>query len=76
MNFDILDDRILNSFKDKYRDIDPLVFHRSVERAKSFSDLFEILEDVPSYPFCWDDENKKWSSVKDFVIFEKLNEIL
>ncbi len=76
MNFDILDDKILNSFKKRYRNVHPLVFQRSLERAENFDDLFEILEDVPEYPFCWDDENKKWIFFDDFVIFEKVKEIL
>jgi len=76
MNFDILDEKQLNYFKEKYREIHPLVFQRSIEKAENFNDLFEILEDVPSYPFCWDEENKKWISSNDFVVFDKANEIV
>jgi len=52
---------IQKSLKERYPHIHPLVFHRSCEKAKSNSELFDMLETMPKkYPIVWDEEKRKW----------------
>ena len=44
----------------------PLIFHRSVERAKSEGELFDIIMDVPTkYPVIWDEIDRRWIHADD-----------
>lgn len=62
-----MDESLVLALKEKYKDVHPLVFHRSLEKATSASELFDILETLPKIPFFWDDENKKWTKSLDFI---------
>lgn len=63
-----LEDSVAENFRVKYPHVHPLVFHRSVERASSLLDLFEILEGVPKEsPFSWDESKRCWSRDEDFM---------
>lgn len=43
--------------------VHPLLFHRSLEKATSQGDLFDILDTIPKqYPLIWDDEKHQWVS--------------
>ena len=45
----------------RYPDIHPLLFHRSVEKAKNLVELFDILEGLPKkMPIVWDNEQRQW----------------
>lgn len=57
---------VVDGLKKKFADIHPMIFHRSLERAKTAGELFDILLDVPiEYPIIWDEESKRWSTTKD-----------
>lgn len=72
MNFSIVEEE-LNNFKVKYQYLHPLIFHRSLEKARSVLDLFEILETVPKIPpFSWNEEKRCWFKEKDSLNLEKL----
>lgn len=65
--------------KERYLGLHPLIFHRSVERAESVVELFDILETIPTeYPIIWDEKTKRWhhtddiSQVGKFDLLEKL----
>lgn len=56
--------------KKRYENLHPLIFHRSVEKAKDLGELFEILEGIPpSPPLSWDESKRRW--VKDYDIIGK-----
>lgn len=56
-----IDQQVVEKLKEKYKDIHPLIFHRSLERAKSAGDLFDILDTIPGdYPLMWSEEQHKW----------------
>jgi hypothetical protein len=73
----MFDENVINKLKERYQDFHPLMFKRSVEKAKTLGELFDILEDIPDkYPLKWCEEKRKWISCKDYFKVEnflKLN---
>lgn len=70
------EDPILANFRSKYAHVHPLVLHRSVERASSVLDLFEILEALPKEPpFSWDDSCRAWVRDDDIMSLGALKSI-
>jgi hypothetical protein len=62
------EDPAFENFRSKYAHVHPLVFHRSVEKASSFINLFEILESVPKEPpFSWDEARRSWTRDEDVM---------
>lgn len=61
-----INEQLFETFKKRYDDVHPLVFHRSVEHAKSPGDLFDILEDLPNCPLAWSNEDHCWKTVSQF----------
>lgn len=59
--------------KEKYSQLHPLIVHRSVERAKTPGDLFDILDclwkDIQTaekpYPVVWHEEQRRWVKTED-----------
>ena len=44
----------------------PLIFQRSIERAASGGEAFDILEGTPAtFPIMWDDQLRKWVAPTD-----------
>ena len=72
----ILDDKIVDGFKKYYNKVHPIVFNRSLDKAENPVQLFEILEDIPKVPFTWNENKKKWTKVKDFMFFKKVDSVL
>jgi hypothetical protein len=57
----MLDQKIVEKLRERYKDIHPLIFHRSLEHAKTEVELFDILESIPkSYPIVWSEDNFCW----------------
>jgi hypothetical protein len=57
---------ILEALKTRYSSVNPLIFARSKERAKTAGELFDILDTIPTeFPIVWNEENKKWVTTKD-----------
>lgn len=72
---DICEDK-LSALKIRYSKVHPLMFHRSVERARSFADLFEILEGIPArFPVIWDDSKRMWIKETDPTTQKNLKEL-
>ncbi len=68
----MIDKKTIEQLRKKYNDIPPLIFHRSVERAESGGDLFDILDFFPEkYPVIWDEKVRKWSVTEDLTQVEK-----
>ena len=72
LNMDI-DSEFILSLKERYKNVNPLVFQRSLERAKTKVELFEILEDIPELPFSWSEKKRKWVREKDLFQVKKIN---
>ncbi len=52
---------VVDALKRRYAALPPLLVHRSVERAASDGDLFDILDTVPAkYPVVWDEAARRW----------------
>lgn len=50
----------------------PLIFQRTVERANSGGEAFDILESVPVvFPMMWDDQIRQWVGPKDMWLEPK-----
>ena len=61
----MLNQEIVDKLKQRYKNIHPLIFHRTLEHAKSEVELFDILHDFPNkYPVFWDEELLCWVKAK------------
>lgn len=69
------DDELASSLKRRYSKMHPLVLQRSIERALSLSELFEILESVPKAPFSWSEESRSWVKDSDLMAKKQLKKI-
>lgn len=57
---------VVDGLKKKFAEIHPMIFHRSLERARTAGELFDILSEVPTeYPIIWEEESKRWVTTKD-----------
>lgn len=73
----MIEDYIIDSFKKSYKNIHPLVFHRSLEKSKKSINLFDALQSVPKNgPYFWDDKNKVWKKDYDFLIYKEVKKIM
>jgi hypothetical protein len=63
----MIDNSIIENLKKKYV-INPLLFHRSVEYAKDFTELFDILDTMPkNCPIIWDINKRRWIQTNDIT---------
>ena len=70
----MLDDAVVESLKERYNHIHPLAFHRSVERAESIGDLFDILDTFPKgCPIVWDDQSRRWVRAVDTSLSDRFD---
>lgn len=75
----MLDENIVRKLKERYSNLHPLLFFRSVERAKSNVELFDILDTIPkNCPVSWCEKENRWVETKDFYVhsefFNELNQ--
>lgn len=62
----------IENLKKRYQHIHPLIFHRSVERAETLGELFDILEEIPeSMPIVWSHDRRRWVNVVSPCLIEK-----
>lgn len=67
-------EKVIEGLMDRYSQMHPLIFHRSLERATGPGDLFDILEGFPDkYPLIWDEADHCWKHTKDLAQKEKFN---
>ena len=58
---------VIEKLKIRYQDLHPLLFHRSLERAKSEVALFDILHSTPTnFPLAWDEQKNCWAKIELF----------
>jgi hypothetical protein len=59
--------------RDKYSHLHELLFHRSLEKAASISELYDILDSVPTeYPLIWCDKKRRWITTDDIYLESKI----
>ena len=65
----MIDAAIVEQLRVRFADIHPLIFHRSVERASTAAELFDILDTFPEhYPVAWDKDAHCWCTVHDITM--------
>ena len=64
----MINEETIKNMREKYKNVIPLVFHRSVEYAKDAGDLFDILEALPKeLPVVWDAKKRRWVVTDDLT---------
>lgn len=64
--------KVAKTLKIRYSYIHPLIFSRSLDRAKDDAELFDILDSFPNkYPVVWSGDERRWTVTED--IFLKSN---
>lgn len=72
----MFDPVVVSKLKEKYSNLHPLLFHRSVERAKSNGDLFDILDTCPkTYPLKWCDKESRWVEADDLYLVAEFDQL-
>jgi len=60
-----MEDTIKQALRKRYPDVHELIWHRSVEYAKSNGELFDIMETMPeTLPIVWDSVQNSWVPAK------------
>jgi hypothetical protein len=67
-------EEIQKALKERYSSIHPLLFHRSVERAKTDCELFDLLDGMPMPPLIWDEKSREWRHTDDLLQRKTLDE--
>lgn len=61
-------DDVKEALKKRYAHLHPLLFQRSLEKARSNGELFDLLEGMPTdMPVVWDDKERVWKSTNDLL---------
>ena len=67
----MVNEEILKKLKERYKNIHPLIFHRSIEKSKKDVDLFDILDAFPKeFPVVWCEEDRKWEKTDNIFQIE------
>lgn len=68
----MLDQIIIEKLRERYSGIHPLLFHRSLEKARTNGELFDILDTVPNeYPLIWSEKDYRWIISHDLFLSEE-----
>jgi hypothetical protein len=61
-------DDVQKAMRDKFPALHPLLFHRSVEKAKTNGGLFDLLHGMPpSLPIVWDAAAGGWTQTDNLL---------
>lgn len=61
-----LADRVVVSIKERYNHLHPLILNRSLEKAETAVELFDILDSFPQlFPVIWNDKDRCWQTTDD-----------
>lgn len=70
----MFDADVIDGLKKRYNNLHPLIFHRSVNKAKTLGELFDILDSCPHiYPIVWCESKRRWTTTKDLVQVSKFD---
>lgn len=65
----MLEPFVIKNLREKYSNVHPLIFRRSLEKAKSNGELFDILSTIPeNFPIIWSEKDKRWVFEKDLYL--------
>jgi hypothetical protein len=71
----MIEDKSLKALKEYFKDVNPLIFLRSTERAKTETELFDILHGIPKeYPIVWDENERSWVTSKSLYLEDNFEE--
>lgn len=59
---------IIDGLRKRFSDVNFLIFKKSVEKARTPGELFDILSSIPEYPFMWDVERRRWVRIHDLPV--------
>lgn len=66
-------DNIQEALKERYKHLHPLIFYRSLEKARTNGELFDMLDGCPTeYPLIWDEDKKSWVHTTDLFQSENI----
>lgn len=64
---------MIDNLRKRYAHLHPLIFHRSVERARNDVELFDILDSCPTdFPIIWDIDERRWKTTNDLFMEETI----
>ena len=64
----MITDDLKNKLREHYIKLHPLLFHRSIEKAKTGGEAFDILDSVPEiYPLIWNETDHRWVTTDDLL---------
>jgi len=60
---------VQEALKQRYSHLHPLIFQRSLERARTNGELFDILDSIPidKYPLKWREDKRVWEYTEDLL---------
>lgn len=59
---------VQKALRKRHEHVHPLLFLRSMERAKTDGELFDFLDGMPDdYPMVWDEGERKWRVTDDLL---------
>jgi len=65
----MIDKKVLENIKEKYKNVHPLMFTRSIEKSKTNGELFDIISTIPEgFPVIWNDSKKRWIKINDLFL--------
>ena len=65
---DIIQILVIEKLRERYPKIHPVMFFRSMEKAISPGDLFDILDTFPSgFPIEWNFSARKWEKTNSLI---------
>ncbi len=68
-----MDQDVVNRLLERYNRLHPLILHRSVERARTVGELFDLLDGFPErMPVVWDEQSRSWQT-KDLLLSRNEN---
>lgn len=69
--FSDADAKVIEGMRGRYKHLPALIFQRSIEKSRSTSELFDILESIPKkLPLIWDENSRKWAVTDDLLCAE------
>lgn len=67
--------KVQKALQARFDKIHPLIFARSMQKAKSDGELFDILSTIPTnYPIVWNQDKKSWVRTEDLLQSKKFTE--
>ena len=65
----MIDESVIETLRVRYAHVHPLLFHRSVERARDAAELFDILDTMPvEFPIVWSNRQHRWHTALDITM--------